>query len=89
MLPVYRKAVVVAMLLATVRSTSGAMVAGSGGGPALPAVGVALFDTADAGLLPLALVAITTQVTAAPLARPVTVIGELVPLLLCAPQVAM
>ena len=51
--------------------------------------GVTLFDAADAALLPTALVATTVHVTGVPLVRPVTVIGEVAPLLLCAPQVAV
>ena len=52
------------------------------GAPGMPRFGVTLFDAADAGPLPMALIALTTQVTALPFGRPVTVIGELMALLL-------
>ena len=39
------------------------------------AVGVTLFDAADAGLVPTAFVAVTLNVYAVPLVNPVTVIG--------------
>ncbi len=51
--------------------------------------GVTLADGAEGTLLPIALVAITVQVTAVPLVRPVTMIGDAVPLCDCAPQVAV
>ena len=51
--------------------------------------GVTLLDAADAALLPMALVAITVQVTAVPLANPVTTIGEPLPDCDCAPQLAV
>ena len=51
--------------------------------------GVPLFEAAEATLLPTAFVALTMHVTATPLVRPVTVIGELVPVALCMPQVAV
>ena len=38
--------------------------------------GVTLFEAADASPLPFALVALTVNVTALPLARPLTVMGE-------------
>jgi len=49
------------------------------GTPGTPA-GVTLFDGADAGPAPTALVAVTMKVYAVPLARPPTVIGEAGPL---------
>ena len=52
------------------------------GAPGMPRFGVTLFDAADTGPLPMALIALTTQVTALPFGRPVTVIGELLALLL-------
>lgn len=51
--------------------------------------GVTLFEGADGALLPMALVAITVQVIAVPLASPVTVIGDALPDCDCAPQVAV
>ena len=51
--------------------------------------GVTLFEAAEATLLPAVLVALTVHVTATPLVRPVTVIGEVVPVALCVPQVAV
>ena len=51
--------------------------------------GVTLFDAADGALLPIALVAITVQVTGVPLTNPITVMGDVNPVLLCAPQVAV
>ena len=51
--------------------------------------GVTLFDAADGALLPIALVAITVQVTGVPLVKPITVMGDIVLLALCAPQVAV
>jgi hypothetical protein len=57
---------------------------------ALPMVaGVTELEAEDAAPVPTALVAVTVQVTGVPLVRPVTVIGELVPPALCAPQVAV
>ena len=50
--------------------------------------GVTLFEAAEAAPLPTALVALTVHVTATPLVRPVTVIGDVVPVALCVPQVA-
>ena len=41
--------------------------------------GVALFDAADAELVPTTFVAVTVKVYAVPFARPVTVIGDDVP----------
>jgi hypothetical protein len=41
--------------------------------------GVTLFEAAEAGLDPMALVAFTVNVYAVPLVRPVTVIGLVVP----------
>jgi hypothetical protein len=43
------------------------------------AIGVTLFDAALAGPVPVALVAVTTNVYAVPVVRPETVIGEEVP----------
>jgi hypothetical protein len=51
--------------------------------------GVTEFEAEDAAPVPTALVAVTVQVTGVPLVRPVTVIGEVVPPALCAPQVAL
>ena len=51
--------------------------------------GVTLFDAADGALLPIALVAIAVQVTGVPLVKPITVMGDVNPVLLCAPQVAV
>ena len=51
--------------------------------------GVTLFDAADGTLLPIALVAITVQVTGVPLVKPITVMGDVNPVLLCAPQVTV
>jgi hypothetical protein len=51
--------------------------------------GVMLPDGAEAGPVPMALVAVTVHVTGVPLARPVTVMGDVGPLALCAPQVAV
>ncbi len=51
--------------------------------------GVTLADGAEATLLPIALVAITVQVTAVPLVRPVTVMCDALPDWDCAPQVAV
>ena len=51
--------------------------------------GVTLFEAADGGLSPTALVATTVQVTGTPLVRPVTVMGEFVPEALSVPQVAV
>ena len=44
------------------------------GAPGTPPVGVTLLDAADAGPMPLALVAFTLKVYAVPLARPMTLI---------------
>ena len=43
----------------------------------------------DAGPVPIVFVAVTEQVYVPPFARPTTTIGELVPMLLCVPQVAV
>ena len=51
--------------------------------------GVTLFEAAEAALFPLAFVAITVHVTAVPLVRPVTVIGEVEPDTLWLEQVAV
>lgn len=51
--------------------------------------GVTVFEIAEEMPLPIALLAFTVQVSAVPLASPVTVMGELLPLLLCAPQFAV
>ena len=51
--------------------------------------GVTLFDAADGTLLPIALVATTVQEIGVPFTRPLTVIGDINPVLLCAPQVAV
>ena len=51
--------------------------------------GVTLFDADDARLLPTAFVAFTLHVTATPLVRPTTVIGEPADVALCAPHVAV
>ena len=58
------------------------------GAPGTPAAGVTLFEAAEATLLPMALVATTVHVIAAPLTRPAIVIGEPAPLPLCVPQLA-
>ena len=58
------------------------------GAPGAPA-GVTLLDAADGMLLPTALVAVTEQVTATPLASPMTMIGDPAPPALCAPQLAV
>jgi hypothetical protein len=50
--------------------------------------GVTLFDAADDAPLPFTFVARTVQVTAVPFVRPVTVIGEAVPVALRDPHVA-
>ena len=54
-----------------------------------PAVGVTLFDDAEGGLVPTVLRATTVQLTAIPLVRPVTDIGDIAPLALLPAQVAM
>ena len=51
--------------------------------------GVTLFDAVDGTLLPIALVAMTVQEIGVPFTRPLTVIGDVNPVLLCAPQVAV
>ena len=48
--------------------------------------GVTLFEAAEAMPLPTEFVALTVHVTATPLVRPVTVIGDVVPVALCVPQ---
>ena len=53
------------------------------------ATGVALLEAPDAAPGPAALLAITVQVYAVPLERPPTMIGELAPVLVNAPQVAV
>ena len=58
------------------------------GAPGIVA-GVTLFESRESTPVPTALVATTRQVTGTPLARPVTVIGDPVPLPLCVPQVAV
>jgi hypothetical protein len=58
-------------------------------GAAGAAAGVALFEAAEAALVPTALVAVTVQVTGVPLVRPLTTMGEEVPPPLCVPQVAV
>ena len=60
------------------------MVGASGG-----VAGVTLFEAADGALFPTELVATTVQVTLTPLVRPDTVMGEVVPEALWAPQVAV
>ena len=45
-------------------------------GTVAPVVGVTLFEAAEAGPVPMALIATTVNVYAVPLVRPVTVIGE-------------
>ena len=49
------------------------------------AVGVALFDAAEAAPVPMALVAVTVKVYAVPLVRPVTVIDDVAPLAVIPP----
>ena len=49
--------------------------------------GAALFDGADGMPVNAPLLAVTVQVTAAPAANPLTVIGDDVPLAVCDPQV--
>lgn len=51
--------------------------------------GVTLLDAEDAEPVPTALMALTAQVTAVPLVKPVTVIGEAAPVAVCVPQVAL
>ena len=51
--------------------------------------GVTLLDAADTALLPAALLATTTQVTADPLVNPLTTMGGVDPVLLWFPQVAI
>ena len=51
--------------------------------------GVTLLDAAEATLLPAALLATTTQVTADPLVNPLTTMGGAAPVLLWLPHVAM
>ena len=51
--------------------------------------GVTVFEAADAGPVPMAVVAVTVQETATPLASPVTVIGEPTEVAACVPQVAV
>ncbi len=51
--------------------------------------GVTLFERPEAALSPTAFVATTLQVTAVPFGSPVTGIGELVPVPVLAPQVAV
>ena len=53
------------------------------------AVGVTLLDIADASPVPIALVAFTVQVTVEPFVRPVTVMGEVEPVMLTTPHVAV
>lgn len=48
------------------------------GGPGTLA-GVTLFETADAGLVPIAFVAVTVKVYAMPFVKPATVIGDALP----------
>ena len=60
---------------------------GAPGGTTAP--GVALLEGPDAAPGPAALVAMTVQVYAVPLVRPLTMIGELGPVLENAPQVAV
>ena len=50
--------------------------------------GVTLFDAAEGELFPTPLVATTVHVTGVPFVSPVTVIGELDPALVWAPQLA-
>ena len=52
-------------------------------------VGVTLLDGVDGALPPIPLVATTVQVTATPLLRPLTMIGDPGPFALCVPQVAV
>ena len=51
------------------------------------ATGVTVLEDADAGPLPIELLAITIQLTGTPFVRPITVIGEATPVALTAPQV--
>jgi hypothetical protein len=51
--------------------------------------GMTVFDAAEAALVPTPLMATTVQVTGVPLVSPVTVIGDVLLLALCAPQVAV
>jgi hypothetical protein len=53
------------------------------------AIGVTLLDAAEAMPEPTALRAVTAHVTAVPLVKPVTVIGDAVAVAVCAPQVAV
>ena len=53
------------------------------------AVGVTLLDVADSSPVPIALVAFTVQVTVEPFVRPVTVMGEVEPVMLTTPHVAV
>src|ERR1700693_5419523 len=50
-----------------------------------PPAGVTLFEAAEAAPVPLALVAVTVKVYAAPLVKPVTAIGLTVPVAVMAP----
>ena len=52
-------------------------------------VGVTIFDAPDGTLVPVAFNATAVQVTAVPLVNPLTVIGEVAPVLLSNPQVAV
>ena len=54
-------------------------------GMAAPAVGVTLFDAADDKPVPITFFAVTVKIYAVPLARPVTVSGEDVPLAVSPP----
>ena len=54
-------------------------------GTVAAAPGVTLFDAADAGPVPIALVAVTVNVYAVPLVRPVTEIGLAVPVAVIPP----
>ncbi len=59
-------------------------------GMAVPVkLGVTLFEAEEAALFPTAFVATTVQVTAVPFVSPLTVIGELVPVPVLVPQVAV
>ena len=53
------------------------------------APGVTLLEAAEGALLPTALLANTVQVTGAPFVKPLTTMGDAVPVLLCAPQLAV
>ena len=51
--------------------------------------GVTLLEAAEGTLLPTALLASTVQVTGVPFVKPLTTMGDAVPVWLCAPQLAV